>query len=152
MDKTKAQEIIDHLSVNSGYTESFKKAVYELLPQLQFNYDIDTIFENFPILLEVDRIRTRFNNIHSIACTWHDIGPAPYAGDYMAASLNDNSDMFIVFLHPTDASRNIGVHVKERRFDTEIGFELNGVSYDDDNLISEDEVVQKLSKMISCLE
>ena len=75
MDKEKESEIIDRLNKDSGYTERCKCEIYSLLPQLQFNYSLDTIFENCSILLAVDKVRAQFCQIPSVACTWQYSAP-----------------------------------------------------------------------------
>jgi len=147
MDKEKEREIIDRLNKDSGYTERFKCEIYSLLPQLQFNYSLDTIFENCSILLAVDKVRAQFCQIPSVACTWHDVGPKPFDGDFMAACLNDYNDMFVVFLHPSNEMQNVGVHITV--FECEVCFEIGTVSLDEDNYLSEDEAIFQLNDIIN---
>ena len=143
------QKVIDHLNMVTGYTPEFRNKVLELLPQLHYDYNSSTIFYNLSILLTVDRIRGQFGHISSVVCNWHDVGPAPFDGDFMAACLGDYDDLFIVFLHPTDELQNIGVHVVECEFHDNFGicFEINTVSFDEDNYISEEELIITIDKM-----
>ena len=147
MDKEKEREIIDRLNKDSGYTERFKCEIYSLLPQLQFNYNLTTISENRSILFAVDKVRAHFCRIPSVACTWRDIGPEPFDGDFMAACLNDCNDMFVVFLHPSDEMQNVGVHITV--FECEVCFEIDIVSLDEDNYLSEDEAIFQLNNVIN---
>ena len=144
------QKIMDHLNASTCYTTEFKQKVLELLPQLHYDYDFMKIFSNLSILPAVDRIRWRFSNISSVVCNWRDAGPRPFGGDFMAANLSDYSDLFIVFMHPTDVLQSFGVHVLESYVNDNIGiaFEFDTVSFDEDNYISEEELIATIDKTI----
>lgn len=149
MDAKSAQKIVDRLNKDTGYTKEFRNTVIEMLSQLQFDYDFETIYKNMSILPVADRLRVRYRHIPSIVCTWRDVGPIPYDGDFMAACLNDYNDIFVVFLHPTDESKNIGVHIAQS-IDKTV-FELREVSLDENNYISEEELILELNNLISDL-
>ena len=150
MKQENIQEILCELNGKSGYSQRFKETVVKMLPSLRFDYGLRTIDENLTILPAVDRLMDRYKYFNPVACTWHDIGPKPFGGDFMAGYLDDCEDMFIVLLHPYDESNNLGIHVKfSDLFDGEqIGFELNDVSCDEDCYISEEEIICRIDAIV----
>lgn len=154
MNQNKIQEILNELNGGFGYTQWFKDTVTKMLPSLQFDYDLRTIYENTHILPAVDRLVCRYIRFHPVACTWHDVGPKPFDGDFMSGSLEDGNDIFIVLLHPNDERMNLGIHVKCYD-DTDSGetgviwFEINDVSYEYDGYISEKEIADRIDDIVA---
>ena len=149
MRKQSKQEIINELSTDTGYSSGFKQRVFEMLPQLHYDYDLGKIFCNSTLIPVVDRIRWQYKHVTSVVCDWHDTGPEPFGGDYMTACLDDYNDLFIVFLHPTDELQSVGVHVSKGRLNDGVSFGFNTISFDEDDFISEEEVIIKLNEAIN---
>lgn len=151
MKQDKIQEILDELNGDFGYSQWFKDAVIKMLPSLQFEHGLMTICENLTILHAVDRIMCKYERFHPVACTWHDVGPKPFEGDFTAACLDDDNDILIVLQHPNDEELNLGIHVKY--FDNidgeRIGFELGNVSYDEDCYVSEQDITRLIDATVN---
>lgn len=154
MNQNKIQEILNQLNGDFGYTQWFKDTVTKMLPSLQFDYDLRTICENREILPAVDRLMCRYIRFYPVVCTWHDVGPKPFDGDFMAGCLDDDNDIFIVLFHPSDERMNLGIHVKCYD-DTDsgatgiTGFELlNDVSCEYDGYVSEKEITDQIDEIV----
>lgn len=140
------KKILDEVANMSGYSEEHKKWLISFLPTLHFYYSHGTICNNKNIISKVDKIMFKYKDYYPISCTWRDEGPKPFDGDFMAACLNDYEDMFIVIKHPYDTCKNIGIHVFMEC--DEICYELNTATYDENNYISEEELLALIDKKI----
>lgn len=90
----------------------------------------------------------RYERYNPVACTWHDKGPKPFDGDFMAGSLNDNEDMFIVLTDPLDSHNTLGIHIIMKYFE-DVYFEINNATCDEENYISEDEMIRLADSIVA---
>lgn len=149
MDEIHANRIVNELTNTEGLQPWFINRVLEILPMLHYNHSRRTIEENLDIILEVDQIMFHYHQFHPIACTWHDIGPEPYGGDFMAGCLGDSNDMFIVLMHPENSDDNIGIHVTDYYWEDKVGFELDAVSFEEDDYLTMDELIKAVDELIA---
>lgn len=147
MDKKHIEIIMNDIDRLGGYSEKHKSWLYEFMQTLHFNYSHTAIDKNSSILPIVDRLMQQYERFNPVACTWRDVGPEPFGGDFMAANLDDYDDMFVVLINPVDHIKILGIHVfKELE---EMCFELNQASRDEENYILEEELFDSVDKIVA---
>lgn len=63
----------------------------------------------------IEEIKQRYSDFYIGEFTWRDEGPEPFAGDFMAGSLDDY-DSFLVLANPKCSQESLGIQIQSFPF------------------------------------